>query len=97
MRKDILIDNGEPVIENGDFKVGASDDQHVELILAATPGQFKSSPLVGLGLANYLKQPSTAGARLKRDLSVALEADGYKVKELYLDNGSFDLDYELNY
>jgi len=29
------------VIKNGDFGVGPSDQQHIEHILFATPGQFK--------------------------------------------------------
>lgn len=92
----ILMSDYTPEIANGDLVIGASDDQHIELLMMTTPGQWKESPLVGIGLINYLKKPTTSEKQMKRDIIVGLSADGYKVNELSLDNGSFDLDYELN-
>lgn len=91
----ILMSDYTPQLANGDLVIGGSDDQHIELLMMTTPGQWKESPLVGIGLINYLKKPTTSEKQMKRDIIVGLSADGYKVNELSLDNGSFDLDYEL--
>ena len=97
MRSDILLDNEHaPQIANGDFVCGASDDQHVELLLMATPGQFKENPLVGIGLQNYINKPTTTSIQMKRNITVGLAADGYKVTKLTPVGGSFELDYDLN-
>ena len=55
---DIRLDNQsaagvalwEPRLSGGDFAVEASDEQHIALLLYAEPGNFRQSPLVGVGL-----------------------------------------------
>ena len=95
-RQDILLDdNQNPQLSGGDFATGDSDDQHVELLMVSTQGQWKENPLTGIGLPNYMKQQGTSAAQMKRDITVGLAADGYKVKTLTLDAGEFNLDYEI--
>lgn len=96
-RQDILLDTDHlPQIANGDFVCGDSDDQHVELLLMATPGQFKENPLVGVGLQKYINKPTTTSVQMKRNITVGLAADGYKVTKLIPVGGSFELDYKIN-
>lgn len=83
---------------DGDFVIGESDDQHVELILTATKGSFLQSPDLGVDLPNFINKQNTSSADLRRAINVNLLADGYKVQNLTIGNdGSFNIDYEGNY
>lgn len=80
--KDIINDpNQDLLILNGDFSGDASDQDHVQAIVEATPGAFKQYPLVGVGIKNYLGAPLLA-QDLKRLIRVQLEGDGYKVDSI---------------
>ena len=65
------------IIENGDFKVFNSDQQHIQHILKANPGQYYQHPLVGLGIRNY-SGASLSPQRLKQAIKTQLKADDYK-------------------
>lgn len=96
-RQDILLDdNQNPQVSGGDFATGDSDDQHVELLLMTTPGQWKESPLVGIGLQKNKNKQTTSISQIKREITVGLAADGYKVTTLTMADGDFKLTYELN-
>lgn len=49
---DILIDpeTKDVIIRNGDFVIGDSQDQEVELILSMEQGESKEDPVLGAGL-----------------------------------------------
>jgi len=98
-RTDILLnDLGDLRIENGDFVVGESDAQHVDLLLNSTKGSFLQNPEIGVGLINFLKKQNTSLADMRRSIELNLKADGYKVNKLTIDKtGEFNLDYEPNY
>lgn len=84
--QDILLDeNGDLLIENGDFVVGPSDNQHIALIINTWLGDWKQFPLCGLGIDDYLASPSTPEV-LKRDLTVQLIKDGYKINDIEISN-----------
>lgn len=77
MRTDILIDDtGDLVFENGDFKIGASDMQHVVLLVNTEPGSWKRYPKVGVGATNFISSSGT-GAALRQAINVQLEKDGF--------------------
>lgn len=86
MRKDIQHSEGELVIKNGDFVIAESDTQHVEDIVIALPGEFKSFPMIGFGAIQRLKQ-NVNKSRFKRDLKIQLEYDGYRNPEIDLSQG----------
>lgn len=93
--QDILLDeNYKPIINNGDFVIGDSNDQHVELLLRANKGNFLEFPAVGVGFdqrRNGLFDQTT----LERDIRMELEKDGYEIKEIAIDeNGEIYIDYE---
>jgi hypothetical protein len=98
-RTDILLDeNGNYRVENGDFVVGESDDQHVELLLVSTKGSFREYPTLGTGIVNWVKKQNIDLNGLEREIKVNLQADGYKAGNLNIAaNGEFNMDYEINY
>lgn len=63
-------------IRQGDFFVNTSDQQHIQHLLKAMPGQFYQWPLVGLGIANF-KAASLNPQRLKQLIKIQLKADNY--------------------
>lgn len=78
MPRDILLDSGELRVERGDLVLGESTAQHIEHILLAQKGEYKQSPLTGIGILNYLNAPINGVMRLKleREIRLQLEADG---------------------
>jgi hypothetical protein len=81
MRQDILLkSNGGFRIINGDFVLGESNEQHVELILETNPNEWKASPITGAGLVKTLGGNITGFA--KRNVQVQLEADGYSLDKI---------------
>ena len=72
-------------IKDGDFNIGVSDLQHVAHILEAEKGQYRQSPLVGVGVLKMLNGP-ISGAE-KRDIKMQLQGDGYQVKEVVFKEG----------
>ena len=92
---DILLDDtGDLLIENGDFVVGDSNQQHVESILLSQKGEFKEFPLVGFGIVNYIKS-DTPEVKFKRDLKIQLEYDGFNNAKIDLSNGFENLKIEI--
>lgn len=83
MNKDISIDdNFDLIIENGDFVTGQSDQQHVNCIFMAHPGEYKQFPLVGFGASKYLKKSTETKQKFMRNLTMQLELDGYANPEI---------------
>lgn len=84
---DLLLDTDDDLlVERGDFVVGESDAQHLDLLLRTTQGDWRADPLVGVGLLRYLKAPygPAQAAPLTREVAIQLERDGYQVLELDL-------------
>lgn len=76
MAKDFLIDdNGNFIIEDGDFKIGDSELQEVAEILTSNPGEFKEDPLIGAGLVKMMKSKYDSN-RLISQIKVQLKRDG---------------------
>jgi hypothetical protein len=95
MRQDILLDtDGDLLIENGDFVIGASDSQHIDHIVNAQLGEYKEHLLVGFGAINYLKT-NVSEMEFKRDLKVQLEIDGYQDASIDLSGGFSKLKIEF--
>lgn len=83
MNTDVLLDeNGDLLIENGDFSIGESDQQHVNCIFIAHPGHYKQFPLTGFGASRYLKKSTMTKQEFIRNLTMQLEQDGYKNPEI---------------
>lgn len=81
--RDFLIDqDNNLLIENGDWFVGDSHHQHIELLLTSLPGQWKENPEAGVGLS--LSQNGVIDGFIKRTIAVQLEADGFKLEDLQI-------------
>ncbi len=68
-------------IVNGDFAISDSDQNHVINILKAYVGGYKQFPLVGVGIDYYLASAGTQQV-IKRNITVQMESDGYKVNKI---------------
>lgn len=76
MAKDILLnDDGEVVIANGDFVIGESLDQEVQIILEMAQGELKEDPLMGADLFRLINSNATEGD-LKQAVKIQLARDG---------------------
>ncbi|EKT3957699.1 hypothetical protein NTJ28_001686 [Flavobacterium psychrophilum] len=83
MRKDILLDEDfDLIIQNGDFLIGESDQQHVNCIFLAHQGEYKEFPFIGFGASNYLKKSEATKERFEYDLTKQLKYDGYSEAEI---------------
>lgn len=88
MNQDYLLDDdGDLLIQNGDFVSGPSDDQHVYDVLQSFPGEWKQFPLTGAGIitaTNTSKpQDQINNARAQ------LQAAGYQldILNIFIENG----------
>ncbi|MBB6499111.1 hypothetical protein [Pedobacter cryoconitis] len=87
--KDILIKDDDALIVRGDFYVEESDAQQVELILKSKQGEWKEAPQVGIDISRA--QNGAIDRSLYRDIRVQLEADGFSVKELDINEDGVNL------
>lgn len=94
--KDILLDDDfDLIIENGDFKIGSSDMQHIQLICITDLGHWKQFPLQGVGIHNYISSSSQVDA-LKRAINIQLAADGYKVSQVTVNGTNENFTYSID-
>ena len=75
MAKDILI---AAPFKDGDWNIGESDQQHIEHVCMSAPGHFKSSPMLGVNLIDYINSPMSPKtvSELERKIRLNLELDG---------------------
>ncbi|MDP3679778.1 MAG: oxidase [Flavobacterium sp.] len=81
----LLADDGDMTIANGDFLIGDSEAQDVELLITSSKGAWKEHPLIGVGIAQLVKTRATE-VRIKRDINEQLMLDGFI-------NIDIDIDY----
>jgi hypothetical protein len=86
--KDIgLSEDFELISKNGDFFIEDSDQNHIALILKSYLGAFKEFPLVGLGIDYYIASSGNKEV-IKRNMTVQLNNDAFKVNEIKINNDS---------
>ena len=74
--KDIILENKDLFIKDGDFVVDFSSFQHSQVIINSSIGAFKQSPLCGVGVNNYIASSGQSQA-LKTQIITQLQADGF--------------------
>ncbi|GGF22195.1 hypothetical protein [Hymenobacter cavernae] len=83
---DILLGEGFDLAftAQGDFAVGESDAQHVDLLLQTMQGEWREDALVGVGVTRYLKSPygPAQASQLSREITIQLVRDGFTVLEV---------------
>lgn len=94
---DILLDMTtlDLAFENGDLVIGRSDEQHQELILIATKGDFKQHPEVGADVASFLNDDNVE--EMLNEVRRQFTNDGMKVVSLNFDKSNGKLEYDASY
>ncbi len=64
---------------HNDFEWFASDMQHIKDIVNASPGAYKESPSMGVGIRNYVNSVGYE-KEIAREVTIQLEADGYSCR-----------------
>ena len=75
---DLALKNNDLLIQDGDFVITESDQQHIIDTINAFPGWWKEFPADGVGILRYLRS-SGEEQRLCRDVKIQLTSDGYQV------------------
>lgn len=83
---DILMDEtGDVACVNGDFVTGDGTLQHQNDLLLAEKGEYKESPMVGVGIMTYLLDEDKTSAF--REIRREFTNDGMKVDSIKVDQG----------
>ncbi len=77
-RYDIRI-NKDYINANNDFEWFASDMDHIKSIINASPGAYKETPTLGVGIRNFINSTG-AQNEVSRQVTIQLESDGYNCK-----------------
>lgn len=75
---DISLLNNDLLIQNGDFVIAESDEQHIVDTINAFPGWWKEDVADGVGLLQYVKS-SGKQQEITRSVKIHLQSDGYQV------------------
>jgi hypothetical protein len=82
-RTDILEDaDGDELIEDGDFAIGASDGLHVRDLMLDGPGEWRQYPEIGMLIIRYKNAPSNKRIQFESEVRAMLELDGYRVDKI---------------
>lgn len=81
MAKDILLDeNNEPLVVDGDFVIGESEDQEIRLLLRLNQGEVKRDPVIGPNLVQEIEQ-GLDEQKIMKKVRLHLERDGKDFNE----------------
>lgn len=89
--QDLLLgEDGDFVFSSdGDFLVGESDAQHIDLNLKSSKGDFRNSVKIGANLAKFYKDETPSG--ILNAIQSAMEADAVRIESLKITNGKINL------
>ena len=90
MRDLMLNVNHDLNIINGDFLIGESTNQNVELLFISTPGEWKEHIETGVAIAR--SDNGSIDRFLERTIRVQMEADGYKITKLSINEKGISID-----
>ena len=77
-RYDIGLNNNDLLIQDGDFTILESDEQHIIDNIGAFPGWWKQYPNDGVGIVAYQKGNADI-QQIQKVLRLQLSSDGYNV------------------
>lgn len=82
------------LIKDGDFVIGASDEDHIVDIVNSNPGDWKEYIFCGVGIDSYLNS-SGAQLQLKKQILLQLAQDGYSsITVNFTDSNSSNFDVD---
>ena len=94
MRQDIILDeNNDLTIVDGDWLVGSSDIQNVELIFISTPGMWKNNPLIGCNIYGDINGNFTNV--IQSYIQNQLSSDGYSNVKFNFNNSTSKIDIQI--
>jgi len=77
-RQDYLLDeSNDLLIQNGDFVVGDSNEQHIADIGLDSPGDWRLDPTVGFNAVRYRNVDATKKQQFVSEFRTQLANDGY--------------------
>lgn len=83
--------DGDLKIENGDFVIGRSNEQHQQHIILANKGEYKEFPELGVGIVSMLNDDNFTGILI--DAKRNLEYDGMQIDNIaYKEGGKLVID-----
>jgi hypothetical protein len=77
--EDFLLDaDGDLLIQDGDFVIGLSDEDHMQDLIESFVGWWKEFPAVGVGIKQF---QASAGQEqvIERNIKLQLQGDGYDI------------------
>lgn len=89
---DILLEEDDLQILNGDLVVGGSKKQQQYLLLATDKGEWKQHPRTGIGLFGFLEDENPT--LLFREVREQMMMDGMRVKRIDYKDGQLIIDAE---
>lgn len=91
--QDILFDDtGDLAWIDGDLVWDDSDEQHIQDILTACPGNYSLYPLVGCNIRSQIN--GTMGTNFVHRVQSQLISDGYTVKSVTVEDNQLNIDCE---
>ncbi|WP_395059984.1 hypothetical protein [Flavobacterium sp.] len=89
--RDILLDeNNDLKIIIGDFSTGESTNQNIELLFKTSPGEWKEH--IETGIAIERSSNGNLDRFLDRTIRVQMEADGYNIEKLVINELGVSID-----
>lgn len=78
MPQDLKLDSFDLTISGGDFVISEATKQHQELLLLTQSGEWRETPMAGIGI-NYWLQDDGNGANSAAAIKSGFESDGMTV------------------
>lgn len=95
-RTDIQIDiNNELIVQNNDFIIDISDEQHIIDTINANVGTWKENPNDGVGIRQYIKGRGVENI-LSRSIKIQLKSDNYNSSPIVSFDSSGKLTIDAN-
>jgi len=88
--RDIKLENDDLKIIAGDFVIGDSTDQNVELIFRLTPGELKEHLETGVSIDRSIN--GSIDRFLDRTIRVQMESDGFNISTLEIKETGISID-----
>jgi hypothetical protein len=78
------------MIVNGDFHIGSSANNDIQLLIVSTPGDWRQYPKCGADATSEINSSDAYAFKLR--IEEQLRADGFEVNYVKLNNGEIDID-----